>query len=176
MVSLNTERLVLREFVESDIDALHEIASDPEVYRYMSWGNFSEGETRDFLRRVIGWQSKAPRVDYELAVGHPEAGLIGGVGIYMRREGVASIGYYLKPSMWGKGYGTEVIGSVIHFGFHQLGLHRVEAGCDTRNVASYRVMEKNGMLREGILRENKRIHGEWRTSYIYSILENEYWE
>ena len=176
MVTLNTGRLILREFTTEDFDAVHKYATDPEVYKYQPWGPNTVDDTKDFIQGAISRRLKSPRVDYELAVEHPEVGLIGGCGIYGFEVWKAEIGYTLRRDMWGKGYGTEVVATLIHFGFHQLGLHRVEASCDTRNIASYRVMEKNGMLREGTLRENKKIHGEWRSSYIYSILEREFWD
>jgi len=177
MVTMKTVSLIIREFIESDFDAVHEYTTDPEVFKYQPWGPNTLKDTHDFIQNAIARQLKSPRDDYELAVEHPIEGLIGGCGIYTRNieEGKAKIGYTLKKSMWGKGYGTEVVGALIHFGFQQLGLHRIEASCDTRNTGSYRVMEKNGMKREGTLRENKKIHGEWRTSYIYSILEQEFW-
>ena len=176
MVTLRSERLVLREFTVEDFGAVHRYATDPEVYQYQPWGPNTVKDTSDFIQGAISRRLKSPRDDYELAVEHPESGLIGGCGIFVTSEGKAEIGYTLSKDMWGKGYGTEVVGVLIHFGFHQLGLHRIEASCDTRNVGSYRVMEKNGMAREGTLRENKKIHGAWRTSYIYSILEREYWD
>jgi len=176
MVFLNTGRLVLREFTAEDVDAVHRYATDPEVYKYQPWGPNTVKNTIDFIQGAIARRLKSPRDDYELAVEHPESGLIGGCGIFVTSEGKAEMGYTLRKDMWGKGYGTEVVGTLIHFGFHQRGLHRIEASCDTRNVGSYRVMEKNGMTREGTLRENKKIHGEWRTSYIYSILDREFWD
>jgi len=57
--------------------------------------------------------------------------------------------------------------------FQDLGVHRVFATCDPANIASYRVMEKIGMKREGYMREHKFAKGKWRDSLIYSILEHE---
>lgn len=177
MVVLNTERLILRELMESDFDAIHEYSSDPEVVKYMQWGPNTPRDTREFILSVIARQHTDPREDYELAIIHPVEGLIGGCGIRIKsmKDMKADIGYILKKSMWGQGYCTEAAGALIHFGFHQLGMHRIEASCDTRNIGSYRVMEKNGMQREGILRLDTKIHGIWRDSYIYSILEHEFW-
>ncbi len=86
----------------------------------------------------------------------------------------AEIGYCLRRDAWGKGIGTKVASLLLRFGFSDLSLHRITAKCDTENHASYRIMEKNGMQREGVLREEKNIRGKWRNSYIYSILEHEW--
>ena len=86
----------------------------------------------------------------------------------------AEIGYCIRRENWGKGIATEVAGGLIRYGFSDLKMHRIEAKCDPDNIASYIVMEKNGMQREGILRQDKNIRGEWRDSYIYSILSHEW--
>jgi ribosomal-protein-alanine N-acetyltransferase len=59
-------------------------------------------------------------------------------------------------------------------GFDVLGLHRVWAGCDSQNTASAHVLEKIGMSREGCMREDVRVRGEWRDTLLFGILENEY--
>ena len=59
-------------------------------------------------------------------------------------------------------------------GFGTLELHRIFATCDVRNVASARVLEKVGMRREGHLREDSCMRGQWRDSYVYGILEHEW--
>jgi len=174
MVSITTDRLVLREFVREDFDAVHEYGSDPEVVRYMNWGPNTRAETRRFLERNIQAQIIQPRTSYQLAITIDER-LIGGAGltIHSLQDGRAELGYCIRRDMWGKGIGTEVAGGLIKFGFNELGLHRIEAKCDPENTASYRIMERNGMKREGLLRHEKNIRGEWRDNYIYSILENE---
>ncbi len=89
------------------------------------------------------------------------------------REG--DIGYVLDQRFWGQGYGMEAAGRLLRFGFGELGLHRIFAICDPRNVGSIRVLEKIGMQREGRLREHMLVRGEWCDSLVYAILEGE-WE
>jgi ribosomal-protein-alanine N-acetyltransferase len=55
-----------------------------------------------------------------------------------------------------------------------LAVHRLLASCDTRNHGSYRVMEKLGMRREALFRKDEMLRGEWRDSYRYAILEEEW--
>jgi RimJ/RimL family protein N-acetyltransferase len=103
--------------------------------------------------------------------------LIGGCNITQsdnpdNRE--AWIGYCLNRAYWGQGYGTEVARALASFGFDEMGLHRIFATCDPRNVASRRVLEKAGMQLEGILREHKWQRGEWRDSCLYAVLEREW--
>ena len=175
MVILTSSRVILREFTRDDFDGVHKYASDPEVVTFMPWGPNTRAETRRFLERNIQAQVIKPRTSYELAITVDDE-LIGGCGltIHSIADKHAEIGYCIRRDMWGKGVGTEVAGLLIRFGFSELGMHRLTALCDTGNVGSYCVMEKNGMQREGVLRDEKNIRGKWRDSYIYSILEHEW--
>lgn len=176
MVQLKTRRLLIREFTQGDYEGVHAYASDPEVTRFMEWGPNTPEETRSFLARAVEDQLGNPRQRYTLAVEHPEGGVIGGCGVYVTSSPnrSASIGYCLSRLHWGRGYGTEVAGKLIAYGFEALGMHRIMATCDPSNAASWRVMEHNGMKREGLLREDKLVRGEWRDSLVYSILRGEY--
>ena len=175
MVNLSSDRIVLREFTRDDFDGVHKYANDPEVVKYMSWGPNTRPETRRFLERNIQAQVVQPRTDYNLAITLNDE-LIGGCGltIHSLSDKRAEIGYCIRRVDWGKGVGTEVAGELIRFGFSELKMHRIEAKCDPENIASYKIMEKNGMQREGTLRQDKNIRGEWRDSYIYSILAHEW--
>ena len=178
MTTLETERLILREFEESDLQAIHEYASDPEVVRYMEWGPNTEKDTREFLQRAFDQRRKQPRTDYGLAVIlKAETGLIGSGGIYIASQAhnEAELGYCFNRRFWGHGYATEAARAFVAFGFRELGLHRIYATCAPANAASARVMEKTGMQREGHLREHRWQKGRWRDSYLYAILERE-WE
>ncbi len=176
MTTLETERLILREFEESDLQAIQEYASAPEVVRYMGWGPNTEKDTREFLQRAFDQRQKQPRSDYGLAVVlKAENRLIGSGGIYINPDHKeAELGYCFNRRFWGQGYATEAAKAFTAFGFEKLGLHRVYATCDPANVASVRVMQKIGMQREGHLREHRWIREKWRDSYLYAILEQEW--
>ena len=77
------------------------------------------------------------------------------------------------PAFWGKGYATEVVKTIIKFGFENLKLHRIEAGVATENTRSIRVLEKAGMIREGSRRKILPIRGTWKDNYHYAILEDD---
>ncbi len=175
MVTIETGRLVLREFTMDDYEAAHAYASDPRVVEYMSFGPNTPEDTNRFLERAIEKQRQSPRTGYTLAL-TIGGELIGGCGLTITdaKLGEGEIGYCMRPEHWGRGIGTEAAGALIGFGFRELGLHRIIAKCDPMNVASWRVMEKNGMRREGRLRENVEIRGERRDSLLYSILRHEY--
>lgn len=176
MTTLETNRLFLREFQESDLQPIQEFSSDPEVVRYMSWGPNTEKDTQEFLQRAFKQQQKQPRTDYGLAIVlKAENRLIGSGGICVNPDHKeAELGYCFNRRFWGQGYATEAARAFTAFGFEELGLHRIYATCDPANVASARVMEKIGMQREGHLREHLWMKGRWRDSYLYAILEQEW--
>jgi ribosomal-protein-alanine N-acetyltransferase len=170
-----TERLTLREITQSDFQAVHEYASDPETVRYMPFGPNTEEETREFIDRNLRRQKEQPRTDYGLGIVlRNEDRFIGACGIHGVTEIQASIGYILNRSYWGHGYATEAAKALVDHLFNELGVHRVYASCDPENHASVRVLEKVGMSLEGRLRENMIIRGEYRDSLIFGILANEW--
>ena len=169
---LATERLLLRDFQQTDWEAVHSYASDTEVVKFMQWGPNSEADTKDFIQKTLATQAEKPRLVFDLAVIlKADNILIGACGIRSsnlpNRE--AAIGYCFHRQFWGKGYATEAAKAVIAFGFQQLGLHRIFATCDPENMGSARVLEKVGMQREGYLREDKLVKGKWRDSLLYAI-------
>ena len=171
---LRSERLVLREFRDDDFDAVHSYGADLEVVRFMNWGPNSEDETRDFIKRAQSRASADPCVGYDLAVIEVSSDrLIGGIGLYSDGP-QAMLGYCFSRSAWGKGYATEAAQLILDFGFESMDIHRVWAGCDTENVASVRVLQKLGMRQEGHLKHDCQIRGEWRDTFLYAILKDEW--
>ena len=83
------------------------------------------------------------------------------------------MGYCLTREAWGRGIATEAARRLRDFGFDTLGAHRIRALADIENEASIRVLKKLGMLYEGHNREDELIRGEWRSAYVYAILETD---
>lgn len=178
MVELTTERLLLREFVAADWPALHAVEPDPEVARYQSFDARTAAESRAYvLGAVADATGEGRRRSYDLAVVVAAEGrLIGrcGLGLGDAEPGEAMLWYTLHRAEWGRGYGTEAAGAVVDWGFRELGLHRIWADCDPANAASFRVLEKIGLRREGHLIENAWVKGAWADSLIYAVLDREW--
>ncbi len=175
-VELETQRLLLRDFVPEDLADVHAYAREPQSVRYMDWGPNTEAQTADFLTRKLAAQRALPRAEYELAVVLKEtARVIGGIGLRLSRPAhrAGDMGYVFNPQHWGRGYCTEAAAAIVAFGLGQLRLHRIYATCDPDNRASARVMEKIGMTYEGRLRDYTWEKEKWRDSLIYAILETD---
>jgi len=172
-LSIETRRLVLRDFVPDDWRAVQEYARIPKVVRFMPWGPNSPAQTKVFVRRAMDWSRERPRLKFEFAIIlKAEQRLIGGCGIRIHRTvaGGADMGYCLHPDHWGEGYATEAARAILRFGLSHLALRRIWATCDPNNKASARVLEKAGMKREGRLRKNVFQKGRWRDSYLYAVV------
>ncbi len=177
MTSLVTDRLLLREFVEKDWRAVLAYQSDARYLKYYPRTRRTAEQVRDFVRGFIEWQGERPRTKYQLAIVlRTEGQLIGTCGIRMETADFrrANIGYEIAPTYWGKGYATEAARAIVAFGFGELRLHRIWARCVAENAASYRVLEKVGMRREGRLREEEWMKGRWWDTLVYGILDHEW--
>jgi RimJ/RimL family protein N-acetyltransferase len=174
---LTTQRLILREFVEEDWEAVLTYQSDPLYLRYNPWTQRSEAGVREFVGWFLANQQEQPRAKFQLAVIlKGEGRLIGNCGVRVNdpelREG--NIGYELDPRHWGRGYATEAAREIVRFGFEELGLHRIWSWCVAENVGSARVLEKVGMRQEGYLREKEYYRGRWWDQRLFAILDREW--
>lgn len=147
-IELQTERLVLRPLGAGDLQSVHAYASDAETTAYMlRLPNRTLQQTQQFLLCAEQeWQKQSPRF-YEFAI--TLAGRqIGAVSLYLEEEEPAGeLGWILQKRYWRQGFATEAALAVREFA-RGLGLSRLTAHCDARNIASRRVMEKIGMMLE----------------------------
>lgn len=176
MKSLETNRLILRAWQESDFKAVHTYASNIENITFMQWGPNSEDESHNFLKRMIEKYNADPFLEFAYAVILKETGnLIGGCGISkIAHHNEAMLGWILHRDYWKQGHGTELAHELIRFGFEELKIHRIRATCDSENYGSFRVMERNNMRREGHFIKNRNIRGQWRDEFLYAILDEEW--
>lgn len=171
-LEITTERLKLRAYEPSDWERVHIYASIPEFSKYELWGPNKLEDTHNFISEMIAQAEYNPRYQFNFAVCLKENNLlIGGCG--MRRETeysrIANLGWAINPEFQSKGYATEAAKAMIEFGFKELKLAVIYATCDTRNTPSYKVMEKLGMSKVGIIKGTKEIKGHIRDSFRYEL-------
>jgi RimJ/RimL family protein N-acetyltransferase len=174
--SLHTARLRLRPVTNADADALFALHSDPLVLRYWDAPPWSERERAErFI--AAGRQMAAAGTGARLAVDRVSDGaFIGWCALSRWNPGyrTASMGYCFDDAVWGQGYATEAAGALLGWAFDTLDLNRVQAETDTRNVASARVLEKLGFVREGTLREDCVVNGEVSDSWVYGLIRRDW--
>ncbi len=178
-MKLETERLLLRDFVKDDWKRVLEYQSDPLYLRYYEWTERTPEAAREFVSWFLDHQVQEPRIKFQLAIVLKSNNqLIGNCGIRMDTanafEGDVGFGYELDPKHWDRGYATEAAHAMVDFGFTNFGLHRVWSWCIADNLGSAHVLEKLGMRREGHLRENEFYKGRWWDTLMYGILVDEW--
>ena len=180
-VTLRTERLVLRPWAESDIDAITEACQDPDIHRYVPVPvPYTRPDAEAFVREVLP-RGAAAGTDvvfgvFDAASDRPVAS----VGLHRMKDldspagGVGEIGYWAAPGTRGQGYTTEAVREVCRWGFAALGLARIEWLAIAGNEASWRVVEKLGFAREGTLRSYVIHRGVRQDMWIGATLREEW--
>jgi RimJ/RimL family protein N-acetyltransferase len=149
-VFLETDRLILRQFTEADVDALVELDSDPDVMRFINGGRPTAREEirEDILPAFLAYYQRYAGYGFWAAVEKTTGEFLGWFHLRPPRgagPGEVELGYRLRRSAWGKGYATEGSRALIDKGFTELGVQRVVAETMAVNLASRRVMEKAGL-------------------------------
>jgi len=174
---LVTERLLLRHFHESDLDAFHAYRNDPEVFRYQGWHVPYLRETAaEFIAEMKDAVPGAEGRWFQTAVQRKsDHALIGDVAFCPMRGDArqAFFGFTLARCFWGQGYAAEAAQAVLDYLFRELEMHRIVAEIDTENTHSIRLLERLGFRREAHHVESYPTENGWRDEYVYALLERE---
>ncbi|MES2679066.1 MAG: GNAT family N-acetyltransferase [Bacteroidota bacterium] len=148
---VETERLLLREILPEDEEALFELDSDPDVHRYVGKRPV---ETREQIKMVIAFirqQYEDNGIGRWAVIEKTTGQLIGWAGLKLFTDEVNGIkdfhelGYRFMKKHWGKGYATEASKAIVNYGFEELGLTDIYGMTDPENLASKKVLEKTGL-------------------------------
>ncbi|WP_395143543.1 GNAT family N-acetyltransferase [Armatimonas sp.] len=174
METLTGERVCLRMMTPKDAPAIFTLFSDPEAMRYWSYPPYTEltqAEAR--LARDISGAAESAVLPWGV---EQDGVLIGTVTLHDLNlsGGRAELGYLLAKSRWGQGLAQEAVGLAIDHAFATLGLRRLEADIDPRNLASQKLLERLGFVREGYLRERWCVAGEVTDTALYGLLAREW--
>ena len=169
---ITTERLVLRRFEPGDAAAFSAYRSDPAVAELQSW---ETPFTLEMAERFIADCNADGPVNgqwVQIAVTR-DGELVGDVAVGLDADGrIATIGYSLATEHQGKGLAREAVGAVVDRLFDVLGVHRVEAGVDPRNIASARLVEDLGFSYEGTAVSAVWSRGEWTDDDHYALIDD----
>lgn len=178
---LQTERLNLRPVVKLDLDYIHELHSLPETDLFNTLGipeNIKETEM--ILEKWIFENEKENNTNFTFIIDLNKEreinATIGLIGINLGKEKYrnAEVWFKFHKDYWNKGYATEAARKILSFGFKNLQLHRIEAGCAVENIGSICVLEKIGMIREAHKRKLLPLKSGWSDNYGYAILSTDF--
>lgn len=166
-MEIKTDALYIRPFKATDFDKVFSYMSDEDTTHFLPSGRMSEDEVKDFLRKSIKAFAVVLPQNSEL-MGHIEFYPCFGDHTY-------EIGWVFNRNHQQKGYAFKAASAVIKYGFERLDIHRIVSTCQPENPASYRLMEKLGMVKEGFFRQCiPKGDGVWWDELFYSILKSDY--
>ena len=167
MTILETERLLMRRLVASDLDDLYALYRDPEIRRYFPEGTLTMEETREELEWFLNGHPDHPALGLWATIYKPTGQFIGRCGLLpWTIDGVdeVEIAYLIAKPWQRQGLGAEVARALVQYGFETLRLERLIALVDPENEASIRTAEKAG------LRSWKEVKVEGVWSAVYAVV------
>jgi RimJ/RimL family protein N-acetyltransferase len=160
----------LRGWHMDDMLSLQKHADNPNVYNFLM-DSFPHPYTiDDAVNWITRMQHQNPMLVFAIAI---EGKLVGGIGLEMRHDIYTKaplIGYWLGESFWGRGIMTEAVKLVANYAFANLDIVRLQAGILGNNLASMRVLEKAGFVKEGVLRDAIVKNGVVLDEHIYGLV------
>lgn len=176
--NLETERLRLRRFKESDANVFFKYRTDPKVALYQGegWENYKPGQAVLFVKEQMNFEPGIPGTWFQIAIELKDTGdLIGDCAIHtLEDRNQAEIGYTLAMEYQNRGFAVEAVRCLLGYLFDVLNMHRVTAVTDVRNTGSIKLLEKIGMRREGHFLKNCWYRGEYTDEYLYAMLKEEW--
>ena len=177
---IQTRRLALRSIESNDLDALFEIHQSATVTRYithMHWPTRAAADT--WFARVLQRRADQSAIQcvVVLRAEEPVDEIVIGTAMLFNFDAssaLAEIGYLLGEAYWAKGYMVEALNALINTAFNELGLRRLEATVDTRNVASNALLLKLGFALEGCLRQRWVSAGETPDVNMFGLLKSDW--
>ncbi len=145
-VTLNTRRLILRQFISDDRETLFSITQEPGILQYFPTRTaWSMEKTERYLAHQLDHWAKFGYGHW--AVTLADSGqLMGWCGLeFLPDTNETEVGYLLSGKFWGRGYATEAACETVLFGINRIGLEEIIGLTDPHNIASQRVLEKSGL-------------------------------
>lgn len=171
---LKTNRLVLRQITEADLENIYSGLSHPEVIKYYGV-NYS---SLDATWEQLEWYAELERTHTGIwwaIISAESSEFCGAIGYnnLSREHRKAELGFWLLPPWWGKGIVQEAMEVVLEYAFQKMDLHRIEAFVETENKSSQKALKKKGFQQEGIMRDSEIKNGRFISVAIFSRLKGE---
>lgn len=169
---LETERLILRRVLPSDVKEMFELRSNPVTMKYIPRPLLTNHE--EALAHIQMMEDKIETnegINWAITLKGDDK-MIGVIGHYrIKPEHYrAEVGYMILPEYHGKGITTEAVQCVVDYGFNTMQLHSIEGVIDPENEASEKVLQKCGFVKEAHFKENEFYNGKFIDAVVYSKL------
>lgn len=177
-LTIKTDRLILRPFEKSDLEAVLAYLSLPDMQRYLDWKARDNSEATsafDAMRKQV--RLMRPGDILTLAVVRRSDGMVMGHVALKWTDATAAqaeIRFAMGPAFRRQGFAEEAVGAVMRFAFEKHKLHRIFARTAGRNNASAQLLKKLGLRLEAHYREHALFQGEWDEELHFAILDREW--
>ncbi|MCK5449862.1 GNAT family N-acetyltransferase [Candidatus Pacearchaeota archaeon] len=175
MVTIKTERLILRDLKESDALDLSKNGNTPDIISKTFYlpNPFNISATQKFIQERIRESNKDIRESYELGIEYMGE-IIGMMNLYHINHinKKAKIGYWIGKDYRRKGFVSEALKSIIDFAFSKENLNKISAKVIATNIESNNLLEKYGFKKAGELKQDQIIDGELRDCFVWELLKN----
>jgi ribosomal-protein-alanine N-acetyltransferase len=176
ILQLETDRLFLKGFSPEDMNFIFTQLSKNEIKELL--GHKSEDDyLKELEKQKNGYASYNRSFILFLLIDKKTNKVIGRCGIHNwnKEHERAEIGYIITDEDFkNKGLMSEAVKTIIHFSFHTLQLHRLEAMASSENTFSVNILKKNNFTREGLLRKHYKIEDRFEDSILFSLLREEF--
>ena len=178
-VELTGDSIVARTYRQGDAPLLYEAVRESiaEVSAWLPWchENYSIEESREFVASRSTALDAGEHYSFAVFSKNDPRRLLGGVGLNFinRVHQFGNLGYWTRTSAAGQGLASQAARLVARFAFEQLGLQRIEIVAAVPNIASQRVAEKAGAVREGVVRKRLCIRGEPQDAILFSLVRED---
>ena len=167
---IETNRLILRPMIVSDVSALKKWMPDKSIYTY--WG---KGPSKTEMNPELLFEKpERPTKSFHLGIAEKDSNeVIGDLWVYLiENDRMAQVAIRLSKEKHGQGYGTEALSAMTRFCFENTELQRLWTQVDVRNTGSAKMLEKCGYSKEGLIRQGKMVNT-WCDYYVYGILASD---
>lgn len=168
-MQLTTQRLILTRLKPEDWQLFLQIHTDETILEYISAVPQLADIRQRFQDRLAPWQVTSFHM-LCLVIRRKEDGVaVGMMGANPEwaPHRQAEVGYSLLSSYFSQGYGREALSALCEFLFRDCEFHKLKAQVVEGNIASRRVLEKNGFALEGTLRDNYLLRGRWVNDWLF---------
>lgn len=182
--TIETARLLLRPLTAADAPAIQARASDYAIAHITLAipHPYPDGAAETYIHRQETQFQVGRSLTFALTLRQAETenlGVAECLGVIELRDlepdhAQVELGFWLGADAWGKGYMSEAVGGVVRFSFEQLDLNRLYAYHMVRNPASGKVLQKNGFVQEGYLRQRIRKWGVFEDVTLWAILRRDW--
>lgn len=169
---IKTDRLLLRQFIENDLENVFKGLSHPDIIKYYGVSYSTLEETKEQMKFFADLEKNETGIWWAICSDDNKTFYgAGGLNSLSKEHKKAEIGFWLLTDFWGQGIMTEAMPLICDYGFKQLGLHRIEGIVESDNIICKNAMKKLLFEYEGTMRDCEIKNGKYISLDIYAKLK-----